>query len=60
MSLQAHSAQKAPEAVISLADQRIQAKKDKDFALADSLREKIRAQGREVKDTTEGYSLEKL
>lgn len=60
LAAQTHATQKAPEEVVALADQRIQAKKDKDFALADEMREKIRSHGREVKDTTDGYALEKL
>ncbi len=60
LAAQTHATQKAPEEVVSLADQRIQAKKDKDFALADEIREKIRSHGREVKDTADGYLLEKL
>jgi cysteinyl-tRNA synthetase len=49
-----------PSEITSLADQRLQAKQEKNYALADELRNKITAAGREVKDTKDGYELNKL
>ncbi len=48
-----------PVEVIALADQRIQAKKDKNFALADELRNKITSAWFQVKDTKDGYEITK-
>ena len=49
--------QEAPEAIISLAEQRKQAKAEKNYALADELRTQITQAGWEIKDTKEGYEL---
>lgn len=49
----------APAEVVELADKRAQAKKDKNYALADELRAKITALGYTVTDTKEGYVLGK-
>lgn len=49
----------APAEVVELADKRAQAKKDKNYALADELRAKITALGYAVMDTKEGYVLGK-
>lgn len=49
----------APQEVVDLAEQRKQAKKDKNYALADELRAKITALGYTVTDTKEGYTLTK-
>lgn len=49
----------APQEVTLLAEQRVQAKKDKNFALADSIRGQITALGYSVVDTKEGYKLVK-
>jgi len=49
-----------PTEVKELADQRVQAKQDKNYALADELRNKITALWREVKDSKDGYELNKL
>jgi cysteinyl-tRNA synthetase len=48
-----------PEEVITLCEERKQAKKNKDFALADEIRNKILSLGYVVKDTREGYQIEK-
>ncbi len=50
----------APEEIQKLAEQRQQARKSKDFATADRLRDEITAQGWQVKDTKDGWELEKL
>lgn len=49
-----------PTEVTSLADQRVEAKKNKDFTLADELRNKIHDAWREIKDTKDGYEFSKL
>ena len=49
-----------PEEVKSLVDEREQARQDKDFDLADKLRDKIKNLGYEVKDTAEGQQVFKI
>jgi cysteinyl-tRNA synthetase len=49
-----------PQEVIALANQRLSAKADKDYMLADALRTKIVDLGFLVKDSADGFSLEKL
>ena len=49
-----------PEKVTDLAQQRWQAKKDKNFALADEIRAKITDLGYVVKDTREGFEISKI
>lgn len=46
-----------PKEVVDLAEQRIQARADKDFALSDQLREKISDLGYVIKDNPGGYEL---
>ncbi len=46
-----------PQNVKDLAEKRWQAKKERDFATADNLRQQISDLGYEVKDTKDGYSL---
>lgn len=46
-----------PEEVQTLAEQRWQAKKNKDFATADALRNQILELGFEIKDNKEGYNI---
>ena len=48
-----------PQEIICLCEQRAEAKKNKDFAKSDMLRDKIKEMGYTVKDTREGYSLVK-
>jgi len=48
-----------PTEVTALADQRIEAKKNKDYALADELRNKIAALWFQLKDTKEWYEITK-
>ena len=50
----------APADVVALAEQRVAAKKEKNYALADELRAKITAAGYQVTDTKEGYVLSKV
>lgn len=50
----------APSEVMDLVEKRAEAKKAKDFALADSIREQITAMGYSVKDTSSGPQVEKI
>lgn len=49
----------APDEVIQLAESRKQAKKDRNFALADEIRAKITELGYSIMDTKDGYKLTK-
>jgi len=49
-----------PEEIKTLAEQRLQAKKDKNFALSDELRNKIKELGYEIKDNKDGYEVKKI
>ncbi len=49
-----------PAEIVSLSDQRTQAKKDRNFALADELRAQITSLGYAVKDTAQGVEITKL
>ncbi|MBQ1339123.1 MAG: cysteine--tRNA ligase, partial [Ruminococcus sp.] len=49
-----------PAEVLELVEQRKAARKDKNFALADELRDKIAALGYEVKETRQGTEINKL
>ena len=46
-----------PQDVKDLAEKRWQAKKDRNFSLADELRQKVDELGYEIKDTREGYQI---
>ena len=48
-----------PAQVVELANQRVLARQNKDWALSDKLRDEISALGYLVKDSKDGYSLEK-
>lgn len=52
--------QAIPAEVLELANKRMQARKEKNFALSDVLREQIKAFGYEIKDNKEGFELNKL
>ena len=52
--------QAIPAEVLELANKRMQARKEKNFALSDALREQIKALGYEIKDNKEGFELNKL
>ena len=58
-STETPASQEVPEAIVSLAEQRKQAKSEKNYALADELRTQITQAGWEIKDTKEGYELSK-
>lgn len=49
-----------PAEVISLAEQRKEAKQNKNYALADELRAKINNLGYNIKDSKENYTIEKI
>jgi cysteinyl-tRNA synthetase len=56
----AKKAVNAPKEIKDLAQQRIQAKADKNYSLADSLRDQISDAGWIIKDVTDGFELEQL
>jgi cysteinyl-tRNA synthetase len=49
-----------PTEIQELAEKRIKARTDKDWAEADRLRDKIKEKGYEILDTAEGYKIKKL
>ena len=49
-----------PNEIKDLAEKRWQAKKEKNFALSDSLRDEIQSKGYLVKDTRDGYEITKI
>lgn len=49
-----------PAKITEMADQRLAAKKDRNFALADELRDKIKEAGYLIKDKKDGYDIEKI
>ncbi|MGH0053511.1 MAG: cysteine--tRNA ligase [Sphaerochaetaceae bacterium] len=58
-SIEAPKQEQYPSEVLVLLEKRLQAKKDKDWSLADSLRSELDEMGYLVKDTPTGSSLEK-
>lgn len=52
--------EKIPEEVLELAEQRKNARKNKDFALADEIRDKISALGYSIKETRQGTEIKKI
>ena len=56
-SIKEEDTQEAPSEIVALAQQRWEAKKARDFALADKLRAEISAAGWVVLDTKDGFSL---
>jgi cysteinyl-tRNA synthetase len=49
-----------PKEIKSLAEERLSAKKNKDFKKSDELREKLKSAGWNIKDSKDGYELEKI
>lgn len=49
-----------PEEIMKLAEERELARKNKDFKKSDELREKINSLGYEIKDSSEGYKINKI
>lgn len=58
--VQADEAADVPEEVKSLAEQRMEAKRNKDWGASDALRDQIKAMGWILKDTKDGYELESI
>ena len=56
---QAKTVQKIPQEVIALAEERLIARANKDWASSDALRDKIANLGYIVKDGKDGYTLSK-
>ncbi len=54
------SEHKVPEKIKTLAEKRLEARKKKDFELADKLRDEIREAGFSIDDTADGYQLKKI
>ncbi|HPS21522.1 MAG TPA: cysteine--tRNA ligase [Candidatus Paceibacterota bacterium] len=52
--------EKIPEEILKLVAEREEARKNKDFKKSDELRDKIILLGYEIKDTPEGYKIEKI
>ena len=59
LQLDSMEEEKAQEDVIKLANARIQAKKEKDYAKSDQLREQIELSGYKIEDSGESYKLVK-
>lgn len=49
-----------PDTIIELAEQRLQAKKARNWQVADELRNKITAEGYQINDTADGYTINKI
>jgi len=60
LGLGARSADDVPAEILALAEQRVAAKKTKDFARADALRAELKAKGWLVEDTPKGPKLKRL
>lgn len=60
LGIEAETEDPVPQEVMDLVQKRAEAKKAKDFALADSLRDQITSMGYSVKDTANGPQVEKL
>jgi cysteinyl-tRNA synthetase len=58
--LKKRESNKIPDEVTELADKRVEAKKAKDFALADAIREKIKNLGYNIEDTRQGVKITKI
>ena len=52
--------EKIPKEIKKLAEEREQARKNKDFKKSDELRNKIEKLGYEIKDSSEDYKIEKI
>lgn len=49
-----------PQEIVNLAQQRIQAKKDKNYTLADELRNKVKDMWYEIRDTKDWFEIDKI
>ncbi|MCB9358371.1 cysteine--tRNA ligase [Candidatus Woesearchaeota archaeon] len=59
LGIMSFDAEEIPEEIVSLADRRLAAKKERDWAAADKLRDEIKSKGYEILDDKEGYRLKK-
>lgn len=58
--VEAKTSSSVPDEVIAVAEERKQARANKDWAKSDELRDKLKSLGYAVKDSKDGYSLEKI
>ena len=56
----AENVEEIPEEITQLANQRLEAKKEKNYALADELRNQIQAKWYNIKDIPWGFEIEKI
>lgn len=59
LSLKEIKEEKIPKEIKDLAEKRLKARKEKDWEASDKLRDKIKSKGYEIKDSKEGYSVQK-
>ncbi len=60
LSLNLGQEDEIPEEIVKLANQRLEARKNKDWALSDSLRDEIAKLGYQIKDGKDGYEINKI
>lgn len=60
LSLNLGQEDEIPEEIVKLANQRLEARKNKDWALSDSLRDEIAKLGYQIKDSKDGYEINKI
>lgn len=60
LSLNLDQQEEIPEEIVKLANQRLEARKNKDWALSDSLRDEIAKLGYQIKDSKDGYEINKI
>lgn len=60
LSLNLGQEDEIPEEIVKLANQRSEARKNKDWALSDSLRDEIAKLGYQIKDSKDGYEINKI
>lgn len=56
----AGAAEEAPDEIIALVNQRQQARRDKDFSLADEIRDRLAAEGWVIEDTPDGARVKRI
>lgn len=60
LSLDLDKQDEIPENIKKLADERLDARKNKDWALSDKLRDEIQSLGYQIKDNKDGYEITKI
>ena len=60
LSLDLGKEQEIPEEILKIANERLQARKEKNWALSDQLRDEINAKGYQIKDSKEGFEITKI